>query len=599
MMRKILCMLMAAVLILPSFLITAATTDEAQNPGMYASKDEVVYATLSASGERQDVYVVNIFDMVKEGNIVDYGTYSNVKNLTDLSEIDQDQDRITFTAPEGKFYYQGDKNDAQLPWDITISYFLNGEQIDPEQLAGQDGDVEINIQTAANEQVDRVFFENYMLQISLNLAPDVFDDIETDGVVANAGENKQVTFTVMPEQAGDLSVKADVVDFELQGMEIAAIPQSMSIDAPDMGEITGEMQTLADAIKEISNGVGELNSGVSDLNSGVIGLRDGSGQYRDGISEINEGSSGLVDASVSIDEALAMMSEALGGNSDELDLSALEELPGGLIELAGGLQQTAAGLAELKENYALAYDALDEAILAIPDHEITDDQIETLYMSGADREVVGQLVDTYVAALTAKGTYVVTKQAFSAVGPTLNQMNDGITDMASTVEAMATEISLSLEGMDVADSIGELQTGLATLSNNYSEFHTGLIGYTDGVAQLSSSYQGVHAGIVELADGTGELETGVGELDAGTDTLYQSTKDMPEQMEEEVNEMIADFDKSDFEAVSFASAENEQINAVQFVISTESIEKTEQETSEEQPEEQKGFWGRLLGLFKR
>lgn len=601
--KQMLCVLMVTVLLLPSFLITAASEDHvtaAQNPGEYSYKDEVVYATLNASGERQEVYVVNIFDMVQEGRIVDYGAYTNVKNLTDLSDINQDGEVITFTAPEGKFYYQGNKDDAQLPWDITISYFLNGAQIDPDQLAGQDGDVKIHIQIAPNEHGDRVFFENYLLQISLNLAPDVFNNIETEGgVVANAGKNKQVTFTVMPEQIGDITVTADVVDFELQGMEIAAIPQSMSIDVPDMDEMTGEMQTLTDAIKEISNGVGELNNGVAELNSGVTGLRDGSAQYQDGMIVINEGSSELVDASLMIDEALVTMSKSLGQNTEELDFSELAELPEGLMSLVEGLQQTAEGLTKLNENYVLAYGLLDEAILAIPDHQITEEQIAALYGSGADSEVIGQLVDTYVAAQTAKGTYDATKQAFLAVEPTLDTVSEAITEMAHMVEAMATEISSSLEDMDVTESIGALQEGLETLSSNYKEFHTGLVGYTDGVAQLTSSYNEIHSGVVELSTGTVELEAGTAELNEGTDTLYQSTKDMPEQMEEEVNQMIDSYDKSDFEAVSFVSAENENINAVQFVIKTESIEKQEQETSEEQREEQKGFWERLLDLFRR
>ncbi|GGM27843.1 hypothetical protein GCM10011351_12180 [Paraliobacillus quinghaiensis] len=599
--KRMFYILMAIFLVLPPFLLTpgVGVAEGVAQTGEYSYKDEVVYATLNPSGEREEVYVVNIFDVVTEGNIIDHGTYSNVKNLTNLAEIEQEKNRITFPASEGKFYYQGDKNNAELPWDISIFYFLNGEKIDPDQLAGKDGDIEIRIQTTANENVNSVFFENYLLQISLNLAPDVFDNIETaGGVVANAGKNKQVTFTVMPEQAGDLSVKADAVDFELQGMDIAAVPQSMSIEAPDMDDMTSEMQTLTDAIKEISNGVGELNNGVSELNTGVVTLRDGSAQYQDGILDINGASSGLVDASVSIDQCLTQMSNSLQENTGEMDLSALKELPEGLMQLAEGLRQTQAGLTELKENYALAYSSLDEAIMAIPDHEITEDEIKALYASGADKEIINQLVDTYKAARTAKGTYAKTKEAFSAVEPTLNQVSGSITEMANSVETMATEITASLENMNVADTIGELQKGLETLSSNYKEFHAGLVGYTDGVAQLSSSYKDVHGGIVDLADGTVELAAGVGELDEGTDTLYQSTKDMPEQIEKEVDQMIAEYDKSDFDRVSFVSAENDKINTVQFVIKTESIEKEEQETTEEQVEEEKGFWDRLIALFK-
>lgn len=599
--------LMAIFLVLPSFLVTAATDEHVTaaegasiNAGEYSSKDEVVYATLSPSGERQEVYVVNIFDVVKAGNIVDYGTYSNLKNLTDLSEIEQiDDGAVEFTAPEGKFYYQGNKNDVLLPWDITISYLLDGKQVNPEELAGKDGHVEIHLQTSANESVDSVFFENYLLQISLNLDPEIFNNIEAaSAMIANAGKNKQVTFTVMPEQAGELSIEADVVDFELQGIDIAAVPQSMAIDAPDMGDMTGDMKSLTNAIKEISDGVGKLNSGVSKLDDGVADLRDGSGQFKKGISDVNGASSELVDASILIDEGLAMMSISLSENSGEMDLGALKELPDGLSQLAAGLHQTAAGLAKLNENYAVAYNSLNDAMMAIPDYEITQDEIKGLYLSGANSDVVDQLVETYTAARTAKGTYTAVKEAFAAVEPTLNQVNGSTTDMAKTMETMATELASQLAGMNVADSIGALQEGLSTLSSNYKEFHAGIVSYTDGVGQLSSSYKDVHAGIVELSGGTGELAAGVDTLDDGTETLYRSTKDLPEQMQEQVDQMIADYDKSDFAAISFVSTENEKINSVQFVIKTESIKKQEQESiEEEQEEEQKGFWDRLIDLF--
>lgn len=603
--KRMLHVLMAIALVLPSFLVmpaanenVVAAEDGSQNVGEYSSKDEVVYATLSASGGMQEVYVVNIFDVVKEGNIVDYGTYYHLKNLTDLSEIKQKEDMVEFNAPKGKFFYQGNKNNAQLPWDITISYFLDGKQIDPEELAGKDGDVEIKIKTSANEDVDRVFFENYLLQISLNLEHEIFDNIEAaGGVVANAGKNKQVTFTVMPEQVGDLSIKAAVVDFKLKGMDIAAVPLSMPIDAPDMGDMTGELKSLTDAIREISSGVGELNNGVSKLNSGVVSLRDGSGQYQEGISDIDGASIGLLDASVSIDEGLTTMSKSLNGNSGEMNLSELKELPDGLSQLADGLRQTADGLAKLNENYAVAYSSLNDAMMAIPNYEITEEEIQGLYMSGANSDVVDQLVETYTAARIAKGTYSAVKQALDAVQPTLNEVSGSVTEMANTLESTATEIASSLEDMNVADSIGELQEGLTTLSSSYKEFHAGLVSYTDGVGQLSSSYKDIHTGIVELSGGTNELKAGVNELDKGTDTLYQSTKDMPKQVQDEVDQMIADYDKSDFETVSFVSAENEKINSVQFVIKTESIEKKEQESNEKIEEEQKGFWDRLMALF--
>ncbi|MRH41426.1 YhgE/Pip domain-containing protein [Aquibacillus halophilus] len=599
--KRTLLVFTAIVLVLPSFLVTAASNDEAE----ISYKDEVVYATLSATGEQQEIYVVNNFDIKEEGTVFDYGTYTSLKNLTDLSEMEQNNNVVQFSAPKGKFYYQGNMNEQPLPWDISLSYTLDGEKINPDELLGSEGHVEIQIETSANEQVNSVFHKNYLLQISLTLDPAIYSNIEApDGTIANAGKNKQITFTVMPEKEGKFSVAANVVDFELKGIDISAVPSSMSIDSPDMDEMTGDIESLTDAIAEINNGVGDLEQGVSELNDGVLGLRNGSAQYKNGISELSGSSSELVHASKSIDEALVTMSNSLSKNAEQMDFSQLTELQEGLTQLAKGLNQTADGLDLLKENYATAYSALDKAITAIPDHEISEEQIKALYNiieteDTANKKVVDQLIETYSAARTAKGTYSSVKEGFDAVDPTLTEVSGSIRKVGTNLTSMATELSSSLENMNVSESFTQLQEGLATLSANYKQFHSGLIDYTGGVGQLANSYHDLHAGTAELSGGTSELEDGVGELYNGTAKLKDSTSDLPEQMEEEIDRMIADFENNDFEPVSFVSSNNnEKINTVQFVIKTESIEKEEQATTEEQPVEEKGFWDRLFDLFR-
>ena len=116
-------------------------------------------------------------------------------------------------------------------------------------------------------------------------------------------------------------------------------------------------------------------------------------------------------------------------------------------------------------------------MIALPDYEITKEEIQEikgLDMSDENRDVVDKLFETYNAARIAKGTYFAVKEAFDAVEPTLNEVSGSVTEMANTMESMATEIESSLEAMNEADSIGELQEGLATLSSNYKEFHAGL-----------------------------------------------------------------------------------------------------------------------------
>src|SRR5699024_3700170 len=114
--------------------------------GNYASKDEVIYGKLDAKGQAQNMYVVNAFQVDEPGEFIDYGGYSNVRNLTDLSDIRQtNNNEVHFQADDEEFYYQGELKNKPLPWDLSITYALDGEKIDPDQLAGKSGNLEIQI----------------------------------------------------------------------------------------------------------------------------------------------------------------------------------------------------------------------------------------------------------------------------------------------------------------------------------------------------------------------------------------------------------------------------------------------------------------------
>ena len=598
MMRKkqLLLIAVAFMIFFPALLSYAAPSEAEKQEGKFTSKDEVVYATLKANGELDDIYVVNTLDVVKAGEVLDFGQYSSVKNLTDLSELNQEGQNVRVNAPEGKFYYQGNlKDDSELPWDLTISYVLDGREVPPAELAGKTGHVKINIDIAANKNVDPVFYENYLLQVSLTLSNSYRNIDASGGMIANAGKNKQITFTVMPGQEEKLSVEADVDDFEFQGIDLAAVPSTLPIDTSDIDNMTDDMSALSDAISELNNGVADLEKGVSQLNNGAAALNDGSGKYKNGISQMNGGGSELVDASRSIGDALKKISGSLSGDSSQMDLTSLSELPGGLTQIANRLNETVNGLATLRENYAMAYRALDGAIMEIPAAQLTKEEIAGLYGKGAD-DVVDKLVESYTASQKVKATYSEVKEAFGKVEPSLKQTEEALKVMSGSLTSIANEVSGSLEEMDVS-AIGELQKGMATLSSNYGEFHTGLVSYTEGVSQLSSSYNQLHSGIVKLSGGTSELASGVGELHSGTNELHQETKDLPDQMQEEINQMIQEYDKSDFEPVSFVSSENKKVHSVQFVIKTESIQKDEQETKKTKPEKEKGFWDLLFELF--
>ena len=592
--KKVTSVFLATLLVFPYQIGNASVNEEA------TSKDEVVYGSLSANGALHELYVVNMLEVEQPGSIIDYGEYTEVRNLTDLTVIEQDGDEVKLEASPGWFYYQGNMAaDRELPWNIEISYVLDGQEILPEDLAGQEGRLLLTIHTSENEQVDSLFFENYTMQISLTLNTEIISNIQApDANIANVGKKRQLTYTVMPDSEGEISFLADVVDFEMEGIDIAAIPLSMALDHLETDEMTGEMRTLSDAIQEINNGVSDLNTGVSELNNGVQSLNSGSRQYQAGMNEIKNASAEIIQASRTIDQSLGMLHQGLNGSSSEMDLGDLAQLPAGLSQIAGGLNEVAGGLTKLNQNYSVAFSALNDAINKIPTATVSEEDIQQLYASGANQETIARLVEVYAAAQTAKGTYDNVKEAFMAVSATLEGTSDAITEMSGQLSSMASGISTAMENMDGLDALAELEAGIGQLAKNYGQFHSGLVSYTDGVGQLANSYGDIASGFGEVAKGTSELRSGVGELRDGTAELAEATNDLPEKMQEEIDAMMNEFDKSDFEPVSFVSAKNTNISSVQFILKTDSIEVEEEEEQVLVEEEGEiSFWERLKNLF--
>lgn len=129
-------------------------------------KEEVVYVMTDASGKTDSVNVVNIFG---KGSVTDYGDYSSVKMLNSTVDIEQSGSKVTFTTDKDRVYYQGTLEDAETPWNISITYKLDGKTVIPEELVGADGKLEIHIAITENDKCTTDFYDSYALQAAFTL----------------------------------------------------------------------------------------------------------------------------------------------------------------------------------------------------------------------------------------------------------------------------------------------------------------------------------------------------------------------------------------------------------------------------------------------
>ena len=605
------CLVSAALLLaVPSGLSAAAQNGEGvaatevleTNEGSISAKDEVIYAILENSGSPESVYAVNQFEVSRAGTIVDWGAYDSVQNLTNTQPVTLEGDKVTFAADTGKFYYQGNMDSADLPWRFDLSYYLDGKAIQPQDLAGKSGEIEIKISTRQNEKVDPTFYENYMIQITVSLDADKCSNIDApNATIADAGENKAVVYTVFPKKDADFSLRATVEDFTMQGIQISAVPYSMDVEFPDTEEQFADLEELPDAVAKLNDGVGELADGAQELENGASELTGGSASIQNALNTLSGNSTTLVDSSAQINTALAGISDSLNdGSLDNIDLTALSQLPDALTQLSSGLGNVSGGMTDLKNAFVPAYSALDTAIQGIPDGTLTQDEINALAPTDPNlAEAFGKLTASYTAAQTVKGTYAQVKGAFDAVGTTMDTLSGSLGTVKESVDSMATEIGTALSNMDGLDGLGELASGLAELSANYGTFHAGLTQYMNGVKTLAGNYSSFHSGIASFENGVDSFGSGIDELHAGTNEFEEETADLPDQMQKEIDNMKEEFLPSEFDPVSFTSAKNTDTDYVQFVIKTSGIEKPEEssETDGAETQQEETFWDRLAALF--
>ena len=509
--------------------------------------EEVIYGRLDNRGRARSAYAVVAVTAGEPGEIVHHGQYTEVENLTDTSPIEYKNGTVTIDAAEaGRYYYQGKLRKALMPWDIQISYTLDGAEIDPDDLGGASGSLTVDIHTSTNSGFDSYFTDNYMLQISVTLPGEAADEITArNGTIALAGSDKPITFVVLPGAEGDVGFSAEIKDFTMAGFTIAGVPYSAASMMGDMEEvdmITDGLTQLSDGISALAGAAGQLSDGADTLADNGPTLTDASDQIADALNQI---SSGLQDFDLS----------SMTG-----DLSALEALPAGLTEIAANLESIASMIDGMASSATPDTSGISTAMQALAMYCMTNQDAKTAYMS---------LVNEFEAL----------NQQLGSLPTMITSLSSGLRQIVDAIMLIANQVSVGLSSMTDIDTsaITELQTGMAELASQYGQFNEGLKTYTDGVAAL--------------ADGAGSFSSGMY-------TLNSETSSIPDILNEFLGE---DEEAEETGPVSFLSDENEETASVQFVLSTEGITAPEDEAPEEPEPEAKGFfaelWDKIVALF--
>ena len=412
-------------------------------------KTETAYVSLAADGSVAAIYVVNAFD--GGGEIVDYGDYSEILNLTDTSEVKSAGGRITANVSGDAFYYQGTLAKTALPWDITIEYFLDGKAVTAAELAGAAGAFELRIHVAQGDTRHAVFYERYMMQISLSLDKNLCSNIQSAGAGINVvGKTASISYTHAVNSAATYSLTANVRDFEMSAIVFrAASMGNFGLDIDLEGGVLSEFDELTEGVATMSENAEKLADGSDSFNGGLQSVKSKTGDFAANIAALHDNAGKLNDAAVAFGAGIA----AAGG---ELGL-----LPQSLAALTGAVMQIPAP---------------PDALTAYAQSMLTGD-------------------DPQQTALAA---------AFLAQNATISEVKNGISALDS----------FDLAGIaQLQGSYAQLQGGIDGIYSALGAINTAVSGeLVPAISTMSTSYSALNEGTAKLADAIVKLNENVAEV---------------------------------------------------------------------------------------
>ena len=285
--------------------------------------------------------------------------------------------------------------EAALPVDLAITYYLDGVQVTPDDLAGKSGDVTIRFDYTNNQYEMRdivgkqeKIFVPFLMISALILDNAHFTDIAvTNGKVLNDGNRTVVVGYALPGLSESLALPDDLdVDVTIPDyVEITAKATNFKLgssftvaannlfneydeDDPDaldklfddMNELTDAMDQLLDGTKQLSEGLDTLLTKTDDLVEGVDQLADGASQVASGANQVASGADQLKTGASSLASGandVKTGANALAAGAGDL-LSGANALSGGADELAAGLNQISGNSSQINAGATQVFNAL-------------------------------------------------------------------------------------------------------------------------------------------------------------------------------------------------------------------------------------------------
>lgn len=417
-----------------------------------ADKDESVYLISDANGNVNKTIVVDhLKNKDKKDTLEDASNLSDIENVKGKEKFTQSGDKLTWQAGGKDIYYQGTATE-EPPVTQKVTYYLDGKEISPEDLAGKSGKVKIRFDykntTSYTETVngEKQTVSVPFAAITGLVLGDGFENIEVTNGKAEVSDSSSVVLGyALPGLKDSLGIK----DGDLDG----------DVNIPEYMEMTADVKNFSmpaamTFVVNASDYVSTDGIDTSDLDDMINDLKDASTQLQDGSKTLAEGTDTLADGLSTLQSKLGTFASGVGTLQ-----SGLKTYTDGVSTLSGGLNTLGNSTGAL--------------------------------VSGADKLNSG-------AGQLASGSA---------------KLKDGLksyTDGANGLAKGASDLDAGIGTL--AEKSGTLVDGATKLNDGAADLATGAKDLSDGMDKLNTGIQDVNVGATDLASGADQLKAGADKL---------------------------------------------------------------------------------------
>lgn len=343
--------------------LLAPSASAAVNPVL----DESYYGTLDYYGGLTEGSVVKSYRTNGNQTITDRGTYDEVVNLTDRTEPVVGNGTVTFSlgedAPEN-FYFEGKTSQPfeEMPFRVSLSYRMNGVDTEPEDMAGQTGVGEVNLDVTPNANASEYAKNNYVLMAMTVVRDRDILSLEAPGAqIQKIGDMDAVVYMVLPGEERHFTLRIGTEDFSFGGFTFLVEPATLA-QLDQIADLRAAKEDVEDSYDSITASINIILNSLDGLDSKLVGTANGLDQLNKGRGTLSAGKNRVYDEA---DKALASMtdvSESLSPVVEHLKTGkdALAETTEQLNNLSTTVDDLRPDVKDLKKSLSAVREDLDD-----------------------------------------------------------------------------------------------------------------------------------------------------------------------------------------------------------------------------------------------